>query len=67
MAEILAELNYIEAVPVFVGDQAPPLPALLVPVAAGIGEELVRLSVGIETAQDIIDDLGQALRASQRV
>jgi O-acetylhomoserine (thiol)-lyase len=34
--------------------------------AAGIGEELVRLSVGIETAQDIIDDLGQALRASQR-
>ncbi len=34
--------------------------------AAGIGEELVRLSVGIETADDIIDDLGQALRASQR-
>ncbi|HEX5230875.1 MAG TPA: O-acetylhomoserine aminocarboxypropyltransferase [Bradyrhizobium sp.] len=35
--------------------------------AAGIGEELVRLSVGIESAQDIIDDLGQALRASQKV
>ena len=34
--------------------------------AAGIGEELVRLSVGIETVADIIDDLGQALRASQR-
>src|SRR6201987_5389007 len=34
--------------------------------AAGVGEELVRLSVGIENAQDIIDDLGQALRASQR-
>jgi O-acetylhomoserine (thiol)-lyase len=34
--------------------------------SAGIGEELVRLSVGIETAQDIVDDLGQALRASQR-
>jgi O-acetylhomoserine (thiol)-lyase len=34
--------------------------------AAGIGEELVRLSVGIETAQDIVDDLGQALRVSQR-
>jgi O-acetylhomoserine (thiol)-lyase len=34
--------------------------------AAGIGEELVRLSVGIETAQDIVDDLGQALRTSQR-
>jgi O-acetylhomoserine (thiol)-lyase len=35
--------------------------------AAGIGEELVRLSVGIEAAQDIVDDLGQALRASQKV
>src|SRR4249920_2715850 len=35
--------------------------------AAGIGEELVRLSVGIETVADIIDDLGQALRASQKV
>jgi O-acetylhomoserine (thiol)-lyase len=35
--------------------------------AAGVGEELVRLSVGIESAQDIIDDLGQALRASQKV
>jgi O-acetylhomoserine (thiol)-lyase len=34
--------------------------------AAGIGEELVRLSVGIETASDIIDDLGQALRLSQK-
>jgi O-acetylhomoserine (thiol)-lyase len=35
--------------------------------AAGIGEELVRLSVGIEAAQDIIDDLALALRASQKV
>ena len=34
--------------------------------AAGIGEELVRLSVGIETAADILDDLGQALRVSQK-
>jgi O-acetylhomoserine (thiol)-lyase len=34
--------------------------------AAGVGEELIRLSVGIEAAQDIIDDLSQALRASQR-
>ena len=34
--------------------------------AAGIGEELVRLSVGIEGVQDITDDLGQALRASQK-
>jgi O-acetylhomoserine (thiol)-lyase len=35
--------------------------------ASGIGEELVRLSVGIETASDIVDDLTQALRISQKV
>jgi O-acetylhomoserine (thiol)-lyase len=34
--------------------------------AADIGEELVRLSIGIESASDIIDDLAQALRSSQR-
>ena len=34
--------------------------------AAGIGEDMVRLSVGIEDADDIIDDLGQALRISQK-
>jgi O-acetylhomoserine (thiol)-lyase len=34
--------------------------------AAGIGEELIRLSVGLEDAADIIDDLSQALRASQK-
>jgi O-acetylhomoserine (thiol)-lyase len=34
--------------------------------AAGIGEELVRLSVGIESASDIIDDLSRALRLSQK-
>jgi O-acetylhomoserine (thiol)-lyase len=34
--------------------------------AAGIGEELVRLSIGIEFAQDIVDDLGQAFRVSQK-
>jgi O-acetylhomoserine (thiol)-lyase len=34
--------------------------------AAGIGEELVRLSVGIESASDITDDLAQALRSSQK-
>jgi O-acetylhomoserine (thiol)-lyase len=33
---------------------------------AGLGEELVRLSIGIEAAGDIVDDLAQALRASQR-
>ena len=34
--------------------------------AAGLGEELVRLSVGIESARDIIDDLGLALHESQK-
>jgi O-acetylhomoserine (thiol)-lyase len=33
---------------------------------AGVGEGLVRLSIGIEAAGDIIDDFAQALRASQR-
>ena len=33
---------------------------------AGIGEELIRLSIGIEAADDIIGDLGQALRFSQK-
>jgi len=33
---------------------------------AGIGEELIRLSIGIEAADDIIADLGQALRLSQK-
>ncbi|WP_119460270.1 O-acetylhomoserine aminocarboxypropyltransferase [Rhodospirillaceae bacterium SYSU D60014] len=34
--------------------------------AAGVGEDMIRLSVGIEDAADIIDDLAQALRASQK-
>ncbi len=34
--------------------------------AAGIGEDMIRLSVGLEDAEDIIDDLAQALRASQK-
>ena len=33
---------------------------------AGVGEELVRLSVGLEDAADLLDDLDQALAASQR-
>ena len=31
-----------------------------------LGEELIRLSVGIESAGDIIDDLGHALHESQK-
>ena len=34
--------------------------------AAGVGEELIRLSVGLEDPQDIIDDLAQGLRAAQK-
>ncbi len=34
--------------------------------AAGVGEDLVRLSVGLEDTDDLITDLGKALRASQR-
>jgi O-acetylhomoserine (thiol)-lyase len=34
--------------------------------AAGVGEELIRISVGLEAASDILDDLGQALRAAQK-
>ena len=34
--------------------------------AVGIGEDLVRLSIGLEDPIDLISDLGQALRASQR-
>jgi O-acetylhomoserine (thiol)-lyase len=33
----------------------------------GVGEELVRLSIGLEDPQDLTDDLGQALAASQKV
>lgn len=35
--------------------------------SAGIGEELVRLSIGLEDAADLTDDLDQALKASQKV
>ncbi len=34
--------------------------------AAGVGEDLVRLSVGLEDPDDLIGDLTQALRASQK-
>jgi len=34
--------------------------------AAGVGEDMVRLSVGLESAADIVADLERALRASQK-
>jgi O-acetylhomoserine (thiol)-lyase len=33
---------------------------------AGVGEDMVRLSIGLEDPEDIIDDLKSALRASQK-
>ena len=34
--------------------------------AAGVGEDLIRLSVGLEDSEDIIADLARALKASQK-
>ena len=34
--------------------------------AAGVTEGLVRLSVGLEDSEDLVEDLGRALKASQR-
>ena len=34
---------------------------------AGVGEDMVRLSIGLEDPADLIDDLGRALHASQKV
>ena len=34
--------------------------------AAGVGEDMVRMSVGLEDISDLTDDLGRALRASQK-
>jgi len=34
---------------------------------AGIGDGLIRLSVGIEDPEDLVEDLFQALEASSRV
>ena len=34
--------------------------------AAGIGEDMIRLSIGLEDPEDLMADLDQALRASQR-
>jgi O-acetylhomoserine (thiol)-lyase len=34
--------------------------------AAGVSEDMVRISVGLEDIRDLKDDLGGALRRSQR-
>ncbi|NUB16899.1 bifunctional O-acetylhomoserine aminocarboxypropyltransferase/cysteine synthase, partial [Azospirillum brasilense] len=35
-------------------------------VAAGVGEDMIRLSIGLEDCDDLIDDLRQALRAATK-
>jgi glucosamine 6-phosphate synthetase-like amidotransferase/phosphosugar isomerase protein len=50
-AEILSEVNYVGAVPVFVGDQAPPGPAMHLPLAPGIGEALSPVLASIPLSQ----------------
>ena len=34
--------------------------------ASGVGEDLVRLSIGLEDADDLMNDLDQALKVSQK-
>jgi glucosamine 6-phosphate synthetase-like amidotransferase/phosphosugar isomerase protein len=50
-AEILAEINYVGAAPVFVSDQAPPGPAVHLPLAAGVGEELSPVLASLPLSQ----------------
>jgi sugar/nucleoside kinase (ribokinase family)/fructoselysine-6-P-deglycase FrlB-like protein len=50
-AEILTEINYVDAAPVFVSDMAPPGPAVHLPVAAGVGEELSAVLTSIPLSQ----------------
>jgi glucosamine--fructose-6-phosphate aminotransferase (isomerizing) len=50
-AEILAEVNYVDAAPVFVSDQAPPGPALHLPLAGGVGEELSPVLASLPLSQ----------------
>lgn len=35
-------------------------------VSAGLGEDLIRVSIGLEDPQDIVEDFARALKASQR-
>ena len=50
-AEILAEVNYVDAAPVFVSDQPPLLPALHLPLAGGAGEELSPVLASLPLSQ----------------
>jgi glucosamine--fructose-6-phosphate aminotransferase (isomerizing) len=50
-AEILAEINYVDAAAVFVSDQAPPGPAMHLPLAGGVGEELSPVLASLPLSQ----------------
>jgi fructoselysine-6-P-deglycase FrlB-like protein/sugar/nucleoside kinase (ribokinase family) len=50
-AEILSEINYVEAQPIFVSDMAPPGPATHLPVAGGVAEELSPVLASIPLSQ----------------
>jgi glucosamine--fructose-6-phosphate aminotransferase (isomerizing) len=49
--EILSELHYIEAMPVWVSDAAPPGPAAHLPLPAGVSEELSPVLAAIPLSQ----------------
>jgi fructoselysine-6-P-deglycase FrlB-like protein/sugar/nucleoside kinase (ribokinase family) len=50
-AEILLELEYINAAPIFISDDAPAGSALHVPIASGAGEELTPVLASIPLSQ----------------
>jgi fructoselysine-6-P-deglycase FrlB-like protein len=50
-AEILAELNYVDAAPFYVSDAAPPGLAAHLPLAAGVGEELSPVLASLPLSQ----------------
>ncbi len=49
--EILSELQYIEALPVWVSDQPPPTPAVHLPLPGGVSEELSPVLAAIPMSQ----------------
>ena len=49
--EILSELNYIDAAPIFVGDLKPTEPAVHLPLAADLSEELTPVLASISLSQ----------------
>jgi sugar/nucleoside kinase (ribokinase family)/fructoselysine-6-P-deglycase FrlB-like protein len=50
-AEILAEINYVDAAAVFVSDEPPPGPAMHLPLAGGVGEELSPVLASLPLSQ----------------